>query len=242
GSEGTFATLMTHKAHELGMTRTVYKNASGLPDDEQVTTARDQALLGRAIQDRFPRYYRYFATSSFHFHGMDIRNHNHLLGRIQGVDGIKTGYTRASGFNLVTSVRPRARHVAAVVLGGSRSGAGDAGARDLIGEHRAGASTQGSVSVLADTTEPEPAHAKTRLASADVTQRVRAEPAAKPRPDVNPSPAVAQPRTGSAEPIQPIPVKTITVRPRSIQSAALGPLVPPAPQANVAPQWAAGAS
>ena len=242
GSEGTFATLMTHKAHELGMTRTVYKNASGLPDDEQVTTARDQALLGRAIQDRFPRYYRYFATSSFHFHGMDIRNHNHLLGRIQGVDGIKTGYTRASGFNLVTSVRRGARHVVAVVFGGSSSSARDARMRDLIEEHIAEASTQRTVPMLAETTDPEPVRAKTHVATADVTQRVSAEAAARPRPDATPPLAVAQPRTGSAEPIQPIPVKTITVRPRSIQSAALGPLVAPAPQANVAPQWTAGAS
>src|SRR5207248_10092382 len=135
GSEAEFAGLMTRKAHALGMTRTVYTNASGLPDDEQVTTARDQALLGRAVQDRFPRYYRYFATSSFHFHGMDIRNHNHLLGRIQGVDGIKTGYTRASGFNLVSSVRRGGRHVVAVVLGGSSSGARDARMRDLIERH-----------------------------------------------------------------------------------------------------------
>ena len=242
GSEENFATLMTHKAHELGMTRTVYKNASGLPDDEQVTTARDQALLGRTIQDRFPRYYRYFATSSFHFHGMDIRNHNHLLGRIQGIDGIKTGYTRASGFNLVTSVRRGARHVVAVVFGGSSSSARDARMRDLIEEHIAEASTQRTVSMLAETTEPEPARAKTRVAAADATQRVSAEPAARPRPDPNPSAAVALPRSGSAEPIQPIPVKTITVRPRSIQSAALGPLVAPAPQANVAPQWATGVS
>jgi D-alanyl-D-alanine carboxypeptidase len=242
GSEENFASLMTRKAHALGMTRTVYKNASGLPDDEQVTTARDQALLGRAIQDRFPRYYRYFATSSFHFHGMDIRNHNHLLGRIQGVDGIKTGYTRASGFNLVTSVRRGGRHVVAVVFGGSSSSVRDARMRDLIEEHIAESSTQRTVAMLAETTEPEPARAKTRVAAADAAQRVSAEPAAKPRPDANPSAAVAQPRTGSAEPIQPIPVKTITVRPRLIQSAALGSLVAPAPQANVAPQWAAGAA
>src|SRR5262249_34412378 len=114
--------------------------------------------------------------------------------------------------------------------------------RDLIEEHIAEASTQRTVPMLAETTDPEPVRAKTHVATADVTQRVSAEAAARPRPDVNPSPAVAQPRTGSAEPIQPIPVKTITVRPRSIQSAALGPLVAPAPQANVAPQWAAGAS
>jgi len=100
GGEDDFAQMMTRKAHALGMSKTVYRNASGLPNDEQVTTARDQATLGRAIQDRFPRYYRYFSTASFNFRGQSIRNHNHLLGSVEGVDGIKTGYTRASGFNI----------------------------------------------------------------------------------------------------------------------------------------------
>ncbi len=108
------------------MMHTVYKNASGLPDDEQVTTARDQAMLGRAIQERFPRYYKYFSTRSFTFRGQSIRNHNRLLGRVEGVDGIKTGYIRASGFNLVTSVQRGNRHVVAVVLGGASAGSRDA--------------------------------------------------------------------------------------------------------------------
>ena len=105
GDEDDFAKLMTRKARALGMSKTVYRNANGLPNSEQVTTARDQATLGRAIQERFPRYYRYFATSSFVYRGHAIRNHNRLLGNVEGVDGIKTGYTRASGFNLVTSMR-----------------------------------------------------------------------------------------------------------------------------------------
>ena len=110
GNEDDFAKIMTRKAHALGMSRTVYRNASGLPNDEQVTTARDQSTLGRAIQDRFPRYYRYFSTTAFNFHGHTITSHNHLLGSVEGVDGIKTGYTRASGFNLVTSIRRGNRH------------------------------------------------------------------------------------------------------------------------------------
>ncbi len=89
--------MMTRKARALGMSRTVYTNASGLPDEDQLTTARDQATLGRAIQDRFPRYYGYFATPSFTYRGHAMRNHNKLLGRVEGVDGIKTGYIRASG-------------------------------------------------------------------------------------------------------------------------------------------------
>ena len=121
GDESDFARMMTRKARALGMTRTVYVNASGLPADEQVTTARDQATLARAIQDRFPKYYRYFATEAFNFHGRTIHGHNHLLGSVEGVDGIKTGYTRASGFNLITNLRRGNRHLVGVVMGG-RSG------------------------------------------------------------------------------------------------------------------------
>src|SRR3954466_6994579 len=85
GSEDDFAEMMTQKAHALGMSRTTYVNASGLPDDEQITTARDQAILGRAIQERFPKYYRYFSTRVFNYHGVAIGNHNHLLGSVEGV-------------------------------------------------------------------------------------------------------------------------------------------------------------
>src|SRR6185295_582207 len=105
GSESGFATMMTRKARSLGMSRTTYVNASGLPDGRQITTARDLAILGVAIQDRFPRYFRYFATRSFVYQGRGIANHNRLVGNVDGVDGIKTGYTRASGFNLLTSLR-----------------------------------------------------------------------------------------------------------------------------------------
>jgi len=121
GSEEAFAAEMTRKARALGMSRTVYRNASGLPDPEQLTTARDLTVLARAVQDRFPRYYRYFQTRVFNYAGSSYRNHNKLLGRIEGVDGIKTGFTRASGFNLMTNVKTDDRHIVAVVLGG-RSG------------------------------------------------------------------------------------------------------------------------
>src|SRR6202162_5699406 len=96
GDEVNFARLMTAKARALGMKGTTYRNASGLPDDQQITTAHDQSILGRAIQDRFPTHYRYFATRTFDFRGKSVRNHNHLLGVIEGVDGIKTGYIHAS--------------------------------------------------------------------------------------------------------------------------------------------------
>ena len=135
GDEDNFAKLMTRKARALGMSKTTYRNASGLPNDDQLTTARDQATLGRAIQDRFPRYYRYFATSTFVYRGHAIRNHNRLLGNVEGVDGIKTGYTRASGFNLVTSMRRGNRHLVGVVLGGRSGGSRDAIMRNLLAEN-----------------------------------------------------------------------------------------------------------
>ena len=150
GDESEFAKLMTRKAQALGMAHTVYRNASGLPNDAQVTTARDQALLGRAIQERFPRYYKYFATRSFTFHGQSIGNHNNLLGRVEGVDGIKTGYISASGFNLVTSVHRGNRYLVAVVLGGSSAGSRDSRMRELISEKIAQASTKRTAPMIAE--------------------------------------------------------------------------------------------
>jgi D-alanyl-D-alanine carboxypeptidase len=142
GTEEEFAKLMTEKARALGMSNTTYVNASGLPAEEQITTARDQAILGRAIQERFPTYYRYFSTTNFRFHGHDIHNHNSLLGNVKGVDGIKTGYTEASGYNLVTSVRREARHIISVVLGGRSGAARDSRMREMIEQYISHASVQ----------------------------------------------------------------------------------------------------
>ncbi len=169
GDEDDFAKLMTHKARALGMTRTVYVNASGLPDDDQVTTARDQSILGRAIQDRFPRYYRYFSTETFNYHGQSIRNHNHLLGSVEGVDGIKTGYTRSSGFNLVTSMRRGNRHLVGVVMGGRSGSSRDAIMRNLLAENLEKAASKRTVAAI---TERNPSDA-----NADVAE---AEPASRP--------------------------------------------------------------
>jgi D-alanyl-D-alanine carboxypeptidase len=119
GSEAAFADRMTRTAYALGMTRTQFRNASGLPDPEQVTTARDMMVLGTALQVQFPRYYAYFKTPSFTFRGHVHKGHNRLIGKVQGVDGIKTGYIRASGFNLVTSAQRSGRRIVAVVMGGT---------------------------------------------------------------------------------------------------------------------------
>jgi D-alanyl-D-alanine carboxypeptidase len=135
GSEPDFAALMTRQAQTLGMVNTVYVNASGLPADAQITTAREQALLGRTIQERFPEYSRYFTIPYFQYHGIEISNHNALLRELQGVDGIKTGYTEASGYNLVASVRRGGRHLVGVVLGERSNAARDARMRRLIEDH-----------------------------------------------------------------------------------------------------------
>jgi D-alanyl-D-alanine carboxypeptidase len=178
GNESDFAEMMTKKAHALGMSHTVYRNASGLPNDEQVTTARDQALLGRAIQERFPSQYRYFSTLSFTYHGEAMRNHNMLLGHVEGVDGIKTGYTQASGFNLVTSVHRNNRHIVAVVLGGASAGSRDAKMRSLIEAHIASASTQHTAIAIAETAG---AKAETRTATAKAADtKAEARPAKAP--------------------------------------------------------------
>jgi D-alanyl-D-alanine carboxypeptidase len=149
-TEENFADMMTRKAHALGMSSTVYRNASGLPNDEQVTTARDLTILASSLEDRFPRYFRYFSTAEFDYAGEVIGNHNHLLGRIDGVDGIKTGYTRASGFNLLTSVHRDGRSLIAVVMGGRTAGARDRIMENLIADHIAEASTSRTATMVAE--------------------------------------------------------------------------------------------
>jgi D-alanyl-D-alanine carboxypeptidase len=252
GDEESFARMMTRKARALGMSRTVYTNASGLPDEDQLTSARDQATLGRAIQDRFPRYYRYFATPSFIYRGHAMRNHNKLLGRVEGVDGIKTGYTRASGFNLVSSVRRGSRHVVAVVLGGASGAARDARMRSLIEQHIASAANNRTVANVVETTEgvaAAPKLAKPELATRPELRPIRddamAPVASAPVEPIEPKPeatAVAtsqvlsrSPKPGSGEPINPVKVKTITVKAGNVQTAMLVPLVAPTPQAAQAP-------
>ncbi|HLW92915.1 MAG TPA: D-alanyl-D-alanine carboxypeptidase family protein, partial [Roseiarcus sp.] len=180
GDEETFADMMTRKAHALGMTRTVYHNASGLPDDAQVTTAHDLSILGRAIEERFPRYFHYFSTHSFEFAGETIVSHNHLLGRVDGVDGIKTGYTNASGFNLLTSMHLSGRSLVAVVMGGRTAAARDQLMEQLLGQHFAQASAGGHTApMIADASAPEPM----RVAAADAgSRRSSAAAVAAPMP------------------------------------------------------------
>ncbi len=121
GSESAFARQMTLKAREIGMSRTVFKNASGLPNSEQVSTPRDMAKLARHILQTYPHHYHYFGKRSFTINGRTHTNHNRLMQSYAGMDGFKTGYTVASGFNLVASARRDGRRVIGVVFGGRTS-------------------------------------------------------------------------------------------------------------------------
>jgi D-alanyl-D-alanine carboxypeptidase len=140
GTEENFARVMTETARGIGMTGTTFRNASGLPNDEQITTARDMATLAAHLIHDYPEYYSVFETRYFTFKGRKYRNHNRLLFGYKGTDGIKTGYTRASGFNLAASVHRGDRHLVAVVLGGKTGSQRDTAMRGLLDKHFAQAS------------------------------------------------------------------------------------------------------
>src|SRR5262249_5542653 len=185
-------------------------NVSGLPGDGQITSARDQGLLGRLIQKRFPRYYKYFSTESFVYHGETLRNHNHLLGSVEGVDGIKTGFTQASGFNLVTSVHRDGRYIVAVVMGGRSSLERDGHMRDLISAHIKEPALKRAAPAIAKSNQRD----ETRPALADAPVALQGNP---------------------INPIQPPPMTTTTLTTTPVQSAPLAPMPLLAPVAADAP-------
>src|SRR2546430_2874441 len=221
GSEEEFAKLMTVKAGALGMLGTTYVNASGLPAEAQITTARDQAVLGRAIQHRFPVYYQYFATPSFRYKGAEMRNHNNLLRQVKGVDGIKTGYTEASGYNLTSSVRRDEKHIVAVVLGGTSNGARDARMRQLIEAHISLASTQRTAPIIVEASGQENPHQENPhqdiAHQGDALQgRADVVAVAPATPDAEPSAAGPSEAAAAGAKADPVPVP----RPR-LQAARL---------------------
>ena len=175
GSEPAFADRMTAKARQLGMTSTVYRNASGLPDPEQRTTARDVAQLALALYHDFPREYRYFATREFFFRGRVILTHNHLLDWYEGADGIKTGYIGASGFNLAASAVRNGHRLIGVVMGGASAGSRDREMAALLdqgfSEVGAGATLvagrevppPSAAPVVSETDQPEPARPREKI-------------------------------------------------------------------------------
>ncbi|MGB7433108.1 MAG: D-alanyl-D-alanine carboxypeptidase family protein [Ahrensia sp.] len=205
GTESNFAKMMTAKARSLGMSKTVFRNASGLPDSKQVTTARDMARLGIALQEHFPREFAYFKTREFKFGKSRFSNHNRLLGTVRGVDGIKTGYTRASGFNLVSSVNTGGRSIVAVVLGGRTGASRNAQMQKLIGEYLPKASKKDGGPLIARGNSPQfgspvvasiadvplkelpvPGSAPTRDDETNVAAAYVPEPTANPKTAIDP--------------------------------------------------------
>lgn len=172
GSEPAFAEQMTRKARQLGMTSTVYRNASGLPDPDQYTTARDQAQLALALYHDFPREYRYFATREFYFQGRVIHNHNHLLDWYAGADGIKTGYIGASGYNLAASAVRDGHRLIGVIMGGPSAGTRD---REMAALLDRGFEDVGAGTTLVARREAPPPIAATPAAEPEQPQAAQAK-------------------------------------------------------------------
>lgn len=213
GSERNFVRLMNTRARELGMSKTTFQNPSGLPDKNQVTTARDMITLGMRLQDHFPNYYPLFATRSFGFNRATYRNHNTLLNSFQGIDGIKTGYTRMSGFNLVSSVRRGNRHVVGAVFGGSSAASRNAEMRTLLTRALARASTT-----------------KTRKPQPMLIAKLKAPPqiAERPKRAELPQIAIAEaPKPfAAAAPQPPVDERAARQRPQPIAVAQVAPTEP----------------
>jgi D-alanyl-D-alanine carboxypeptidase len=189
GSEEKFARLMTQRARQLGMSATTFRNASGLPDDEQITTARDMITLALHLQDDFPKHYPLFSTRSFTYKGETFSNHNTLLSSYEGTDGIKTGYTRASGFNLVSSVKRGRKHVVGVIFGGASAASRNAAMRTFLNMGLVKASSE-------KTRQPAPLVARApardpRIAAVPAPRRVERAPTVEPAPSAQVPPVTA---------------------------------------------------
>jgi D-alanyl-D-alanine carboxypeptidase len=206
GTEENFARLMTETGRRIGMTNTVFRNASGLPNDEQTSTARDMPILSAHLIHDYPEYYTVFETRYFTFKGRKYRNHNKLLFGYKGTDGIKTGYTRASGFNLAASAHRGNKHLLAVVLGGRTGSQRDAATRALLDKHFAKASEtkptdeQRVASFVGAPPPPLPAIKKPDLTLASMAPAPA--PAASPAEgDIDPAPVAAPAPAPQPQPV-----------------------------------------
>ena len=160
GNEAAFAAMMTKRAQALGMNNTVFRNANGLPDPQQITTARDLATLSRALRRDFPQHYHYFSTPAFTYKGVTVTNHNRVLNQLDGADGLKTGYIRASGFNLASSATRNGRRIVGVVLGGESGSWRDARMVQLMEQAFDNTITNPAPSMVASAKPAAPAQAR----------------------------------------------------------------------------------
>lgn len=233
GSQDGFADRMNATARRIGMTNSRFYNPNGLPDARQITTAKDMVTLGAALAERFPTYYRYFQTRSFTYKGRVIGNHNRLLGRVQGVDGIKTGYTRASGFNLVSSIRRDGKHLVAAVMGGPSGAARDRHMEQLLETYIDQASSSKNTTVATAAAIAAQPPRKTALTTPIKITAADPDPIAEPqaKPSIERGAAVAMARAvllpdNQAVVPQPTPRPVVDA---VVASAAPTPILPPAP-------------
>jgi D-alanyl-D-alanine carboxypeptidase len=203
GTEPQFARMMTARARQIGMMRTTFRNASGLPDPDQVTTARDMITLGLRLYDDHQKHWSLFSTRFFSYEGNTYRNHNTMLGTYEGADGIKTGYIRASGFNIVTSVQRGSKHVMVAVFGGATAASRNQTARNLLDRALLRASPQ-----------------RTRRAAPMLVAQARPAarpPVARPAAETRPAAVAAAPTVPSPVPPRPVAAE----RPRPPRPAAV---------------------
>ena len=239
GSEEKFAKLMTRKARQLGMSATTFRNASGLPDDNQVTTARDMVTLALRLQDDFPKHYPLFATRTATYKDDTFRNHNTLLFHYEGTDGLKTGYTRASGFNLVASVRRGKKHVIGAVFGGASASSRNIAMRTFLNVGLVKASSEKTRQPTAPLIAQAPRPASPKVAAVPTPNRVPRPPASSaappppspdgPLPPAEPA-AIPPPERPSAATVEIARVRSVLVGPR-----AAVPDVQPAPAPRRSP-------
>ncbi|TCR62097.1 D-alanyl-D-alanine carboxypeptidase [Bosea sp. BK604] len=242
GSEDAFAEMMTRKARALGMSSTRFFNPHGLPHSPpNLTTARDLTMLARAIQERFPKYFPLFQTRSFQYGARTIRGHNRLLGRVEGVDGIKTGYTRASGFNLMTSAKSEGKQIVSIVLGGRSGGSRDAIMTDLVLANLPRASSGGRTApMVAEAPEAQPQE-RPRQQVAAASEPM---PVPVPRPQIEREqpalPPSARAYVATAATTTPVaPPRPLSVNAQPIQLSGIRPVT--ATTTPSAMRWSVGA-
>ncbi len=215
GTQDKFAEAMTRKARELGMTRTTFRNASGLPNNGQMSTARDMAVLSMALIKHFPQYYPYFATTSFRFGNRTIRTHNHVVTQYRGADGLKTGYIRASGFNVASSAVRNGQRLIAVVFGGRTARSRDKHMMELLDEGF------GKLAVAAAPIPPAPGPKPAAVADAGGAAETRAQDVAYAAGDQQELPQDMGSADDAPLPAPPKPIADATGEWKDIQQVAM---------------------
>lgn len=233
GSVPKFADRMTKTARALGMSSTTYKNPSGLPDSRQVTTVRDQARLGMAIFQHYPQYFKYFKTSAFRYRGNTYGNHNRLLRSVKGVDGIKTGYINAAGFNLLTSARLNNRHVIVAGFGFNTGGERNAKVASLVKKYLPKAH-RGDYWRQASIARPTGAGGIIRMASNPVSVAIKGTPPSRPAALgggelLTPPAVMALADTSTSKPAVPTPPTLSAPQAETVQVASIEPVNVAAP-------------